>query len=196
MPPRRALRDDHALDERAARNLVAYLAEQREATGTLPTDRQWWWSASATSSATGGSASSRRSAAASTPRGRWPSRRAWRERGAPGRRRSGPTTASPCACPRRTEPPGEELFLLDPDEIDDVLMDALGGSALFAARFRENAARALLLPRRRPGPAHAALDAAPAQLRPAGRGQPLRLVPDHPGDLPRGPAATSSTCRR
>ena len=30
-------------------------------------------------------------------------------------------------------------------------MDGLGGSAMFAAHFRENAARALLLPRRRPG---------------------------------------------
>ena len=34
------LRDDHALDPMAARNLVAYLAEQRETTGALPTDRQ------------------------------------------------------------------------------------------------------------------------------------------------------------
>ncbi len=41
--------------------------------------------------------------------------------------------------------------MLGPDEVDDVLMSALGGSALFAAHFRENAARALLLPRRRPG---------------------------------------------
>jgi ATP-dependent Lhr-like helicase len=41
--------------------------------------------------------------------------------------------------------------MLGPDEVDDVLMSALGGSALFASHFRENAARALLLPRRRPG---------------------------------------------
>ena len=34
------LREDHALDELAARNLVAYLGEQRETTGALPTDRQ------------------------------------------------------------------------------------------------------------------------------------------------------------
>jgi ATP-dependent Lhr-like helicase len=45
----------------------------------------------------------------------------------------------------------EDALLLDPDEISDLLMAELGGSALFAARFRENAARALLLPRRRPG---------------------------------------------
>ena len=53
--------------------------------------------------------------------------------------------------PDATEPPGEEVFLLPPDDVDDVLMSALGGSAMFAAHFRENAARALLLPRRRPG---------------------------------------------
>ena len=44
------------------------------------TDRRWWSSGSATSSATGESACCRRSAAASTPRGRWPSRRASRSR--------------------------------------------------------------------------------------------------------------------
>ncbi len=42
------------------------------------------------------------------------------------------------------------LVLLDPDEIHDVVTGQLPGSALFAARFRECAARALLLPRRRP----------------------------------------------
>ncbi|HEU5355479.1 MAG TPA: ATP-dependent helicase [Actinocrinis sp.] len=37
------------------------------------------------------------------------------------------------------------------DEIEQVVTDQVGGSALFAARFRECAGRALLLPRRRPG---------------------------------------------
>ncbi len=41
-------------------------------------------------------------------------------------------------------------LLIDPDEIDDILLAELPGTALFAARFREAAARALLLPRRRP----------------------------------------------
>jgi ATP-dependent Lhr-like helicase len=45
--------------------------------------------------------------------------------------------------------PVDEL-LIDPDELDDLLVAQLPGSALFAARFRECAARALLLPRRRP----------------------------------------------
>ncbi|MEI2765675.1 MAG: ATP-dependent helicase [Dermatophilaceae bacterium] len=43
-----------------------------------------------------------------------------------------------------------ELVMLDPDEVADVVTAEIGGSALFAARFRECAARALLLPRRRP----------------------------------------------
>lgn len=49
------------------------------------------------------------------------------------------------------EPPGAELFMFDRDELDAMVTEEVGGSALFAARFRECAARALLLPRRDPG---------------------------------------------
>ncbi|MGB9252475.1 MAG: ATP-dependent helicase, partial [Mycobacterium sp.] len=48
-------------------------------------------------------------------------------------------------------PPGAELFVFDADEIDPIVTTEVGGSALFASRFRECAARALLLPRRHPG---------------------------------------------
>ncbi|MCW6010658.1 ATP-dependent helicase [Micromonospora sp. CPCC 205371] len=48
------------------------------------------------------------------------------------------------------EPPGAELVAFDPDEITQLVEEAVGGSALFASRFRECAARALLLPRRDP----------------------------------------------
>jgi len=48
-------------------------------------------------------------------------------------------------------PAGAELFVFDADEIDPIVTAEVGGSALFAARFRECAARALLLPRRHPG---------------------------------------------
>ncbi len=44
-----------------------------------------------------------------------------------------------------------EAALLDPDEVEALVTAEVGGSALFAARFRESAARALLLPRRDPG---------------------------------------------
>jgi ATP-dependent Lhr-like helicase len=49
------------------------------------------------------------------------------------------------------EPPGAELVMLEPDEIEDLVVAELGSSALFGARFRENAGRALLIPRARPG---------------------------------------------
>jgi ATP-dependent Lhr-like helicase len=49
------------------------------------------------------------------------------------------------------DPPGAELFVFEPDEIHDLVTEQVGGSALFASRFRECAARALLLPRRDPG---------------------------------------------
>ncbi|CPZ73266.1 Probable ATP-dependent helicase Lhr [Mycobacteroides abscessus] len=48
-------------------------------------------------------------------------------------------------------PPGADLFVFDAAEIESIVTREVGGSALFAARFRECAARALLLPRRTPG---------------------------------------------
>ena len=53
--------------------------------------------------------------------------------------------------PDAEEPPGADLVMLEPDEIEDRVVAELGSSALFGARFRENAARALLIPRARPG---------------------------------------------
>jgi len=47
--------------------------------------------------------------------------------------------------------PGGELFVFDPQTLPRIVTDAVGQSSLFAARFRECAARALLLPRLRPG---------------------------------------------
>jgi ATP-dependent Lhr-like helicase len=44
-----------------------------------------------------------------------------------------------------------DLLTLEPDDVEDLVTAELAGSALFAARFRECAGRALLLPRRRPG---------------------------------------------
>lgn len=48
-------------------------------------------------------------------------------------------------------PPGAGLFLFDPEELEGIVTDSVADSALFGSRFRENAARALLLPRRNPG---------------------------------------------
>ncbi|HEX7265668.1 MAG TPA: DEAD/DEAH box helicase [Candidatus Dormibacteraeota bacterium] len=48
-------------------------------------------------------------------------------------------------------PPGLDELILDPEEVEALVAAQLPASALFAGRFRENAARSLLLPRRRPG---------------------------------------------
>ena len=53
--------------------------------------------------------------------------------------------------PDADDPPPAGFALLDPEEVEQVVTAELGSSALFAARFRECAARALLLPRRQPG---------------------------------------------
>ncbi|MGC2005250.1 DEAD/DEAH box helicase, partial [Trebonia sp.] len=53
--------------------------------------------------------------------------------------------------PDSDEPPPAAIALLDPEEIADIITAEVGGSALFASRFRECASRALLLPRRQPG---------------------------------------------
>jgi ATP-dependent helicase Lhr and Lhr-like helicase len=53
--------------------------------------------------------------------------------------------------PDADEPPSADLALIEPDELEDRVVAELSGSALFGARFRENAARALLIPRAYPG---------------------------------------------
>jgi ATP-dependent helicase Lhr and Lhr-like helicase len=53
--------------------------------------------------------------------------------------------------PDAEDPPGADLVMLEPDEVEDQVVGELSASALFGARFRENAARALLIPRARPG---------------------------------------------
>ncbi|WP_243062328.1 DEAD/DEAH box helicase [Humibacter sp. RRB41] len=49
------------------------------------------------------------------------------------------------------EPPGADLFVFEAEELEQIVTDEVGGSALFASRFRECAARALLLPKYNPG---------------------------------------------
>ncbi|MGH2950243.1 MAG: helicase-related protein, partial [Solirubrobacteraceae bacterium] len=53
--------------------------------------------------------------------------------------------------PDADDPPGADLVMIEPDELEDLVVGELGGSALFGARFRENAGRALLIPRAYPG---------------------------------------------
>jgi ATP-dependent Lhr-like helicase len=51
--------------------------------------------------------------------------------------------------PETDEAPAIDSILLEPEEAAELVMQQLGSTALFAAKFRESAARALLLPRRR-----------------------------------------------
>jgi hypothetical protein len=51
--------------------------------------------------------------------------------------------------PETEHPPPVELVIPDPDEVEQLVLRQLGASSLFAAKFREAAARALLLPRTR-----------------------------------------------
>src|SRR4051794_20063634 len=53
--------------------------------------------------------------------------------------------------PDAAEPPPADLVLIEPDELEDLIVGELSGSALFGARFRENASRSLLIPRAYPG---------------------------------------------
>jgi ATP-dependent helicase Lhr and Lhr-like helicase len=53
--------------------------------------------------------------------------------------------------PDADEPPPADLVLIEPDEVEDLVVSELSGSALFGARFRENASRSLLIPRAYPG---------------------------------------------
>jgi ATP-dependent helicase Lhr and Lhr-like helicase len=53
--------------------------------------------------------------------------------------------------PDADEPPPADLVLVEPDEIEDLVVEELSGSALFGSHFRENAARSLLIPRAYPG---------------------------------------------
>src|SRR5688572_16011996 len=148
------VREDHALDELAARNLVAYLREQREVTDALPTDRTIvverfrdelgdWRVAVLTPF--GGRVHAPWSMAIEArlrERHGFEVQSIWSDDGIAVR------------LPEGVESDGatiESALLFEPEEVEDLLMSELGGSALFAARFRENAARALLLPRRRPG---------------------------------------------
>ena len=53
--------------------------------------------------------------------------------------------------PEADAPPPVDELVVDPAEVEDLVVGELGDTALFGARFRENAARSLLIPRRRPG---------------------------------------------
>ncbi len=145
------LEQDYDLDEKAAKNLVQFLSEQQEATRIVPSDRaivverfrdeigDW------------------RLCVLSPFGGRvhaaWALALSARIRDEFGLESDAIYSDDGIIVhlPDAEEPPGAELVLLQPDEIEDLVVGELGSSALFGARFRENAGRALLIPRARPG---------------------------------------------
>jgi ATP-dependent Lhr-like helicase len=139
------------LDEWAADNLLAYLREQREATRHLPDDRtvlverfrdelgDWRMTVHCVLGAR-----------VNAPWALAIARRLTERYGVDGQvmpSDDGIVVRLPDVA---EEPPGADLVAFDPDEIAGIVEETVGTSAMFAARFRECAARALLLPRRDP----------------------------------------------
>ncbi|MCW4458764.1 DEAD/DEAH box helicase [Microbacterium sp. MPKO10] len=140
------------LDERSIRNLRAYLAEQRQATGHLPTDKTLVVERSRDE--LGDWRIILHSPFGMQVHAPWALAVNARVRERLGI--DGASIASDdgiiVRVPETTdEPPGAELFVFDPDELEAIVTTEVGGSALFASRFRECAARALLLPNYKPG---------------------------------------------
>jgi ATP-dependent Lhr-like helicase len=145
------LRDDYHLDERAARNLLTFLNEQQAATRAVPSDRtvvverfrdeigDW-------------------RVCILTPFGArvhapWALALGARLRDSLGIEAQSIWSDDGIALhlPDADAPPPTRELVLDADELEDIVVAEIGQTALFGARFRENAARALLIPRRRPG---------------------------------------------
>jgi len=150
MSPKKLARD-YDLDRRAAENLVAYLVEQQAATRVVPSDEtivverfrdeigDWRL---CILSPFGGRVHAAWGLALS--------RRIREERGLEADA-IWSDDGIVVHLPDADEPPPADLVLIEPDEVEDLVVAELGGSALFGARFRENAARSLLIPRAYPG---------------------------------------------
>jgi len=154
LPPPAALdrlTRSHDLDHRAAENLLQYLRDESAATGVVPDDRtiviercrdelgDW------------------RICVLSPFGGRvhapWAMAAAARIRDTTGVEVETMWTDDGFVArfPESDDPPDAMLMVPAAAEIEPLILRQLGGTALFAAKFRENAARALLLPKRRPG---------------------------------------------
>lgn len=151
-PEKAAARLDAAgLDPHAQQNLLTYLAEQREATGSLPTDRTL--TVERSRDEVGDWRVILHSPYGMQVHAPWALAVNARIRERLGV--EGAAVASDDGIIARVpdataEPPGAELFVFEPDELEQIVADEVGGSALFASRFRECAARALLMPRTNP----------------------------------------------
>ena len=140
------------LDELASSNLLAYLASQREATGYLPDDRTLVLERFRDE--LGDWRLILHSPFGAKVHAPWALAIAARLR----ERYGGMDVQAMYTddgivirVPDADDPPPAGFAVLDPDEVEQLVTAELGSSALFASRFRECAARALLLPRRQPG---------------------------------------------
>ena len=145
------LQEQHGLDERAARNLMAYLQDQADATGEVPSDQTIIVERYIDEVGD-------YRVCVLTPFGArvhapWSTavvKRLEEDRGVDVES-MWTDDGMVFRLPESDGPPEPELFFPPADEVEDLVTQALGGTSLFAARFRENAGRALLLPRRHPG---------------------------------------------
>ncbi len=147
----RRLVEESDLDENAARNLLQYLRDQVAASGVVPDDRTVVverfvdeigdWRVCVLSPFGGRIHAPWAMAIAEMARQRTDIEMdvLWTDDGIVAR------------FPEADRPPPAEALLPDPDDVEELVTRRLGATALFAGRFREAAARALLLPRRAPG---------------------------------------------
>jgi ATP-dependent Lhr-like helicase len=145
------LRGEFHLDERAANNLLTFLREQERATGVVPSDR------SVVVERFRDEIGDWRVCILSPFGGRvhapWAMAIAARLREAHGIEAQSIWSDDGIALhfPESDVPPPTEELMIDPGEVEDLVVAEVGETALFGARFRENAGRSLLIPRRRPG---------------------------------------------
>jgi ATP-dependent Lhr-like helicase len=150
---RERLQAHHDLDDRAADNLLAYLEDERDAIGALPTDKRIVverfkdelgdWRLTLLSPF-GGRVHAPWSLAIEArlaDRLGLEVQTIWSDDGIAIRLPEGEGSVDGV----------EDLLFPAAEDIEDLVVGQVANSALFASRFRENAARALLLPRRRPG---------------------------------------------
>ncbi|GAA1424547.1 ATP-dependent helicase [Agrococcus citreus] len=138
-------------DERARRNLEAYVRDQLTATGAVPTDRQLVVERSRDELGDW-------RLIVHSPYGRrvhapWALAidRRLREDKDMGAAAMASDDGIVIRIPDSdADPPGADLIRFEPDELERIVETEAGGTALFASRFRECAARALLLPKRDP----------------------------------------------
>ena len=181
------LTSQYRLDDRAASNLAHFLAEEKEATGTLPTDKtivveqfrdeigDW---RIVVLSPFGGRVHAPWALAA---------RKQYRDNHAAEVDVIWSDDGIIFRFPDVDAPPSTSEIMVDAAEVEALVLEEVADSALFTSRFREAAARSLLLPRRRPGSRHPSMAAAAQSGQLARDHATLWNLPGDSRDLPGSP---------